>query len=98
MWDLLVKRRMTARKATPVDELLRMGAPDMSEPHYAEGWTLVGLLSKQPAKLGKLLLELRTSSSELEAIETYGWDEKKLTQEWRKYVMAERSKGAEKSH
>jgi hypothetical protein len=97
-WELLVKRRMTNRKATPVDELLRMGSSTMSEANYAEGWTLVELLNKQPVKFGKLLMELSPSGSEMAAIEkVYGWDEKKLTQEWRKYVLAERSKGAEKS-
>ena len=63
----------------------------MLQPHYAEGWTLVGLLNKQPAKFGKLLLEMRKGGSDLAAIEkVYGWDEKKLTQEWRAYVMQQK--------
>ena len=76
------------RGATPLGELLQMDQHRMLQPHYAEGWTLVGLLNKQPAKFGKLLLELRKGGSDLEAIEkVYGWDEKKLTKEWRAYAM-----------
>ena len=98
-WPDLVRQRIATNRATPLGKLLQMEPGGMSQANYAEGWTLAGLLSKQPTKFGKLLLELRTSSSELEAIEKiYGWNEKKLTQEWRKYVLAERSKGAEKSH
>ncbi len=96
-WSLLVRQRIAAKQATPLGELLKMGADAMSQPHYAEGWTLVGLLSKQPAKFGKLLLELRKGGSDLAAIEkVYGWDEEKLTEQWRKYVMGQGKKGAAK--
>jgi hypothetical protein len=92
-WSLLVRQRVTTHKATPVGELLQMDASTMLQPHYAEGWTLVGLLSKQRAKFGKLLLAIRKGTSELEAIEkVYGWDEKKLTKEWYAYVMGLRNK------
>ena len=75
---------MTTNKATPLGRLMQMDSDAMSQPHYAEGWTLVGLLASQPAKFGKLLLKLRKGSSELEAIEkVYGWDEEELTKEWR---------------
>ena len=39
-----------------VGELLQMDHSKMLQPHYAEAWTLVGLLNKQPAKFGELLL------------------------------------------
>ena len=87
-WSLLVQQRMATRRATPLGELLQMDTAKMSQPHYAEGWTLVGLLNKQPAKFGKLLLAMRKGGSDLAAIENvYGWDEKKLTQEWHAYAM-----------
>ena len=90
-WTVLVQQRMATRNATPLDKLLQMDSTNMLQPHFAEGWTLVGLLSKQPAKFGKLLLALRKGGSGLAAIEKiYGWDEKKLTQEWRAYVMGQK--------
>ncbi len=96
-WSVLVRQRMATKQATPLGELLKMDTDAMSQPHYAEGWTLVGLLSKQPAKFGKLLLELRKGGSDLEAIEkVYGWDEEKLTEQWRRYVMGQGGKGAPK--
>ena len=88
---------MATNKATPLAELLRMDDDRMLQPHYAEGWTLVGLLAKQPAKFGKLLLETRKCDSDLEAIEkVYGWDEKQLTKEWRAFVMGQGNKGVRK--
>ena len=90
-WTVLVQQRMATRNATPLGKLLQMDSTNMLQPHFAEGWTLVGLLSKQPAKFGKLLLALRKGGSELAAIKkVYGWDEKKLTQEWRAYVMGQK--------
>ena len=100
---------MATGRATPVRRLLEMRGIKMSQPHYAEVWTLVGLLSKQPAKFGKLLLEIGKHSHEtmkardilvaeakvqLAAIKkVYGWGEKELTEEWRAYVMGEAVKG-----
>jgi hypothetical protein len=90
-WSLLVRRRITANKATPLGELLKMDHRAMLQPHYAEAWALVGLLSEKPAKFGKLLFELRESGSGLAAIEkVYGWDEKRLTDEWIAYAMAQK--------
>ena len=92
-WSLLVRQRMATRKATPLGELLQMDHSRMLQPHYAEGWTLVGLLNKQPVKFGKLLLEIRKGRSDLEAIEkVYGWDEKELTKEWRAFVTGQGKK------
>ncbi|MEN6448944.1 MAG: hypothetical protein ABFC96_00495 [Thermoguttaceae bacterium] len=92
-WNLLVRHRMITKKVTPLHELLQMDTTKMWQAHYAEGWTLVELLASQPTKFGKLLLALRKSDSELAAIEkVYGWDEKRLTKEWRAYVMAHRAK------
>ena len=79
---------MTTNKATPLGTLVQMDSDAMLQPNYAEGWTLVELLASRPAKFGKLLLELRKGGSELDAIEkVYGWDEEKLTKEWRAFVM-----------
>lgn len=92
-WIALVKDRITTRKATPLGKLLQMDTHSMLQAHHAEGWTLAGLLSKQPAKFGKLLLTMRDGATELEAIEkVYGWDEKNLTKEWRVYVIAQAKK------
>jgi hypothetical protein len=92
-WGLLVQQRMATNQATPLGELLQMDNTKMSQPHYAEGWTLVGLLNRQPAKFGKLLLAMREGGPELEAIEkVYGWAEKKLAKEWRAYVTGQTSK------
>lgn len=89
-WIALAKERIRTHKATPLGELLQMDTSKMMEAHYAEGWTLVGLLSKQPAKFGKVLLAMKKGGSELKTIEkVYGWDEKKLTKEWRAYVMGQ---------
>ena len=93
-WTLLVQKRMATNRATSLGELLQMDSSKMLQPHYAEAWTLVGLLSKQPAKFGKLLLAMRNGASELEAVKkVYGWDEKKLTKEWHAYVMGRGNKG-----
>jgi hypothetical protein len=92
-WVLLVEQRMAMHRATPLGKLLEMDTHNMLQPHFAEGWTLVGLLNKQPVKFGKLLLAIREGDSELKAIEkVYGWDEKKLTQQWRAYVMGQGKK------
>ena len=78
---------MATQRATPLGELLKMDSNKMLQPHYAEAWTLVGLLSKQPVKFGKLLQEISGGASDLEAIKTvYGWDEQQLTKEWHAYV------------
>lgn len=88
-WSLLVRQRVATHQATPLGELLQMNTTKMLQPHYAEAWTLVELLARQPGKFGKLLLMLRKGDSELAAIEkVYGWNEKRLTMEWRAYVMA----------
>ena len=90
-WLVLAKQLVATHQATPLGKLLQMEYPDMLPPHYAEGWTLVGLLNKQPVKFGKLLLALRKGGSELAAIKNvYGWDEKKLTAEWRTYVLRQK--------
>jgi hypothetical protein len=74
-----------------------MTSYNMLQPHYAEGWSLVDFLSKQPGKFGKLLLAVKERLPELEAIEkAYGWDEKTLTKKWRAYVMGQGNKGAAK--
>ncbi len=83
-WILQVQGRMAADRATPPGKLLEMNTHNMLQPHFAEAWTLVGLLSRQPAKFGRLLMAMRTGVPELQAIEKiYDWDEKKLTAEWR---------------
>jgi hypothetical protein len=65
-----------------------MNTTKMLQPHYAEAWTLVELLARQPGKFGKLLLALRKGDSELAAIDkVYGLNEKRLTREWHAYVM-----------
>ncbi len=82
---------MATNQETPLGKLLQMDTNTMSLPQFAEGWTLVGLLSRQPVKFGKLLLAMRKGSSELEAIEkVYGWDEQQLSQQWRRFVMGQR--------
>ena len=90
-WGLLVKQRLSARKATPLADLLKaepITSPKSVQPILAERWTLVGLLNQQPAKFGKLLLAIRDGDSKLAAIEKiYGWDEKELSRQWRVYVM-----------
>ena len=93
-WGQLVRRRMVDHQATPPGELLQMDTFRMSQPHYAEAWTLVSLLNRQPAKFGKLLLAMRRGVSEAEAVEkVYGWDEKKLASQWRAFVMGQETKG-----
>jgi hypothetical protein len=90
-WSILVQQRMATNQETPLGKLLQMDTNTMSLPQFAEGWTLVGLLSRQPVKFGKLLLAMRKGSSELEAIEkVYGWDEQQLSQQWRRFVMGQR--------
>ena len=93
-WTILVRQHVANGRATPLPELLKMGTSKMTELQFAEAWTLVGLLNQQPAKFGKLLLAIRKGGSDLGAIEkVYGWDEKKLTKEWRAYVMELGKKG-----
>jgi hypothetical protein len=102
-WTLLVRQRMAAHQATPIGKLFNMDYTlAFSQPQYAEGWTLVELLNKQPAKFGKLLLELRDVHSwdrgfALAAIKkVYGWDAAELTKRWRAYVLGQEIKGAPK--
>jgi hypothetical protein len=88
-WLNLVKQRMRTKKSTRVGDLLKMDAKTMLLPNYAEAWTLIGLLAKQPEKFGKLLIELRSEKEVLKAIEMiYGWDEQTLEKEWQKDVLA----------
>ena len=90
-WLHLVQDRIRRKKATGVRELLAMDTTNMLLPHYAEAWTLVGILAKQPEKFGKLVLALREEKDSLKAIEdVYAWDEKKLEAEWYKGVLAQR--------
>ncbi len=90
-WLHLVQERMRAKQESGVRGLLRMDTTNMLLPQYAEAWTLVGMLAKQPEKFGKLLLALREEKDPLKAIEqVYGWDEKKLETEWRKDVLGQR--------
>ncbi len=87
-WLNLVKDRIRTKKVSGVRQLFTMNTTNMVLPHYAEAWTLVGVLMKQPEKFGKLLLELREEKVALKAIETvYGWDEKKLEEQWYKDVL-----------
>ena len=89
-WLHLVQERMRAKKESGVRGLLNMDTTNMLLPQYAEAWTLVGVLAKQPEKFGKLLLALREEKDPLKAIEqVYGWDEKKLEAEWRKEVLGQ---------
>jgi hypothetical protein len=89
-WLSLVKQRMRTKKATGVAELLKTDASQMQPPQYAEAWTLVGLLMKQPDKFGKLLLELRKEQDALKAIEkVYDWNEEQLEAAWHKDAMGQ---------
>jgi hypothetical protein len=90
-WLRLVQDRIRRKKASGVRALLAMDTTNMLLPHYAEAWTLVGVLAKQPEKFGKLVEALREEKDALKAIEqVYGWDEKKLEAEWFKGVLAQR--------
>lgn len=90
-WLHLVQQRITHRQVSSVSELVKMDTTNMTLPHYAEACTLVGVLAKQPAKFAELVLALREEKEPLKAIERiYGWDEKKLTEEWHKQVLAAR--------
>ena len=71
-------------------ELLKMDTTRMLHEHYAKAWTLVWMLSKQREKFAKLVVALRTNKDALADIkDIYGWDEKQLTAEWHKFVMAQ---------
>jgi hypothetical protein len=90
-WLHLVQTRMRAKQESGVRGLLTMDTTNMLLPQYAEAWTLVGVLAKQPEKFGKLLVALRDEKDPLKAIEqVYGWDEKKLETEWHKDVLGQR--------
>jgi hypothetical protein len=90
-WIHLVQQRIAARQVSPVGQLLKMDTSNMVLPNYAEAWSLVALLAQQPAKFAELVLALRENKAALEVIEkVYGWDEKKLTEEWHKYVLSQR--------
>lgn len=89
-WLHLVQERMR-EKESGVRGLLDMDTTNMHLPQYAEAWTLVGVLAKQPEKFAKLLLALREEKDPLKAIEqVYGWDEKKLDAQWHKEVLGQR--------
>jgi hypothetical protein len=90
-WLQLVQERMRTKKESSLRGLLLMDTTNMRLPHYAEAWTLVGLLARQPEKFAKLILLLRDEKDTLKAIEQiYGWDEKKLDSQWHKDVLAQR--------
>ena len=90
-WIQLVQQRLATRRISPVGQLLRMDTSTMLLPQYAESWSLVGMLAKQPGKFGELILGLRENKVALDVIErVYGWDEKQLTQEWHKFVLGQR--------
>ena len=88
IWLHLVQERIRKKKESGIRELLSMDTTNMLLPQYAEAWTLVGVLARQPEKFGKLLSALRTEKDPLKAIEqVYGWDEKTLKAEWHKGVL-----------
>jgi hypothetical protein len=88
-WLHLVQQRINGKKVSSVRELLGMDTTNMLLPQYAEAWTLVGLLAKQPAKFAELVRALHAEKDTLAAIERiYGWDEKQLTEQWHKLVRA----------
>ena len=90
-WIHLVQQRLATRRISPVGRLLAMDTSTMLLPQYAESWTLVGMLAKQPGKFGELILGLREDKVALDVIQrVYGWDEKQLTQEWHKYLLGQR--------
>jgi hypothetical protein len=90
-WLHVVQERMRAKKESGVRQLLSMDMSNMLLPQYAEAWTLVSVLAKQPEKFAKLVLALREEKDPLKAIEqVYGWDEKKLEAEWHKEVLGQR--------
>jgi hypothetical protein len=90
-WSLLVQERMAANQTTPLRALLQIGPAQMVESHYAEGWSLVALLNRQPAQFGKLLQVMSKGSPGLTAIKkVYGWDESRLAKEWRAYVLGQK--------
>lgn len=90
-WLRLVQERMRTNKESSLRGLLQMDMTNMKLPHFAEAWTLVGLLAKQPEKFAGLVLALREEKETLKAIEdVYGWDEKKLEAEWRKDVLGKK--------
>ncbi len=90
-WIHLVQQRIITKQVTPVAALLKMDATRMFQPHYAEAWALATFLAKQPAKFAKLVEELAVNKDTLEVIkDVYGWDEKELTAQWHKYVLAQR--------
>jgi hypothetical protein len=90
-WLRLVQERMRTKKESSLRGLLKMDMTNMKLPHFAEAWTFVGLLTRQPEKFAKLVLALREEKETLKAIEdVYGWDEKKLEAEWHKDVLGQR--------
>jgi hypothetical protein len=91
-WLHLVQRRMITREVSAPGRLLAMDAnSNMLLPHYAEAWTLVALLAKQPDKFGELVTSLRAEKAPMKMIEqVYGWDEKQLAEQWRKYVLGQK--------
>jgi hypothetical protein len=91
MWINIVRQRIIAKQVTPVAELLKIDTSRMTRDHYAEAWTLVWLLANQPEKFAKLVAALQYNKSDLAVIkDVYGWDEKQLTAEWHKFVLAQR--------
>lgn len=90
-WMRMVQQRIAAKQVTAVEDLLQLDTSRMTLPHYAEAWTLVGFLAKQPGKFGELILALRENKEVVREIERiYGWDEKTLTEEWHRHVLAQR--------
>ena len=87
-WLRLVQDRIRTKKESGVRSLLGMDTTTMLLPQYAEAWTLAGVLAKQPEKFGKLIVALRDEKDPLKAVEQiYGWDEKKLEDQWHKEVL-----------
>ena len=88
-WMQIVKNRIGTKEVTPVGELLEMDTTKLLLPTYAEAWSLMDLLASQREKFAKLVLTIREQPNLLKAIEiAYGWDEKKLTEEWHKHVLS----------
>jgi hypothetical protein len=86
-----VQQRVRTKQETGLRGLLKMDTSNMRLPQYAEAWTLVVMLARQPEKFGKLILVLREEQDSLKAIEqVYNWDEKQLESQWRKEVLGQR--------
>ena len=90
-WLHLVQKRIATKQVTPVAELLQMDTTQMLAAALRRGVDPGGPVEQAAGEVRQAGRGPAHNKDALAAIkDVYGWDEKKLTEEWHKFVLDQR--------